>query len=98
RFGEVENVPKLRMDRRLPAANLHDVRLPFIANDRIEHLLDLLQGAPRFPLRRRLRIANRALQIAAIRYLDQGQTAMLLMIGTKPAIVRAAIANRRVPM
>src|SRR6476659_5204677 len=85
------------MDRRLPAANLYDVGLSLIANDRVEHKLDLRHRSPLLALRRRARITDRTLQVAVIAHFDKRQATMLLVVRTETAIIRAAIPNLRVP-
>jgi hypothetical protein len=94
----VENLEKLRMNRRLAAADLHDVRLLFVAHHAIEHELHLLHRPVRLPVRPRLRVADRAGEVARIGDLHQRQATVLLVIGAKPAIVRAPVADRRVEL
>ena len=48
--------------------------------------------------RRALGVADRAGQVAVVGDLDQGQATVLLVVGTQPAVVRAAALDRRVEL
>ena len=86
------------MDRRLAAADLHDVRLLLVAHHAIEHELDLLHRAMRLPMRARLRVADGAGQVARVGDFHQRKATVLLMVRAESAIVGTAVLDRRVEL
>ncbi|GJM34640.1 MAG: hypothetical protein DHS20C18_36410 [Saprospiraceae bacterium] len=81
------------MDGGFTTADLHDIGLPFIGDDDIEHALYLFQGTVPAVGRGGGCVAGRAAQVAAVGNLDQGEAGMLLVIGTEAAIIRTAIVD-----
>ena len=69
---------------------------PLVADDAIEHELDLLERAMRLPVRPGFGVADRAGEIAVVGDLDQREATVLLVIGAEAAIVGAAVFDRRV--
>ena len=89
--GGVEHGEEIRMERRLAARNLHEVRLAFACDQRVEHALDGRERQMLRPRRRGLGKAHRAGEVAMVVDLDERQAGMLFMIRTEPAIIRAAV-------
>jgi hypothetical protein len=87
-------VEDLRVQGRLAAGNLQQVRLALALDQEIQHRLDLFEAALPGAGRRRIGKADRARQVAVLVDLDQRQAAMLLVVGTETAIVRAALVDR----
>jgi hypothetical protein len=88
----------LRVQRRLTAGNLQQIRLAFAFDQQVEHRLDFGETALPGPVRRRIGEADRASQVAVFVDLDQRQAAVLLVVGAEPAIVRAAPLDRGVEL
>jgi hypothetical protein len=84
------------MHGRLPARDLHHVRLPFVTNDCVDQPLHVIERPVLVPRRTAAGVADGTLEVAAIGNLHERQARVLLMIGAKPAVVRAAPADRRV--
>ena len=93
RARHVEKLEELRMHRRLAAGEVDRLDLPLFLDETVEDAAELLlRHVVIVPI---LHDANRALEIAVIRDLDDRQTRMLLVIGAEPAIVRAAFFHLR---
>ncbi len=87
------DVEDLRVQRRLAAGDLQQVGLPFALDQQIEHGLDLREAARSRLGRRGAGEAGRAFEVAMLVDLDQGQAAVLLVVGTEPAIVGAPLVD-----
>ena len=91
----VEDVPELRVDRRLSARDLEHVGLALALDERVEHELDLLHRAVP-PIRGRgPRVARRAGEVAAVGDFQDGEARVLLVVRAQAAVVRAAPRHRR---
>src|SRR5215813_6090101 len=93
-LGGVEDAEKLGMNRRLAAADLNDIRLALVADNAIEHELNLLEAAMRQTVRRGFAVTDRAGEIALVGDLDEREAGVLLMVGAEPAVVGAAVFDR----
>ncbi len=89
-FRRVEDVEELRVQRRLAAGDLHDVRLALVGDDGIEHALDRRHVAEARAMRAGVGVADRAAQVAVVGDLDQGQAAVLHVLRAQAAVVGAA--------
>ena len=83
------------MNRRFTAANLDNIGFVLVADNAIEQKFHLLKRPMRLAVRPRLGITNWAFQITSIGHLEYRQTAMLFMIWTESAVVRATGPDRR---
>ena len=90
-----DDLPELRMDGRLAAGELDQVRLALGRDHRVEHRLDLGQALVPALSHRAVGEADRAGEVAGIVDLDDAQAAMLLVVGTEAAIPRAAALGLR---
>ena len=86
----IEDREEVGMQRWLAAGDLHQVRLAFARDQRVQHSFDLGQRREARPRRRGIGKAHRAGQIAMLGDLDQRQAGMLLVVGAQAAIVGAA--------
>ena len=86
----VEDVEELRVDRRLAAGKLDEVGLALAGDQRIEHGLDLGQGAVAAVDVGGIGKAHRAGEVAGAVDLHDGKARMLLVIGAQPAVERTA--------
>ena len=93
----IEDGEELGMQGRLAARQLHQVRLAFARHQRVEHPLDRRERQVRGLLRRGIGEAHRAGEIAVLVDLDQRQAGMLLVVGTEPAVERAAVFGAALP-
>jgi hypothetical protein len=94
RGGLGEDIEELRMQRGLAPGDLHDVRLALARDDRVEHRADLVERPVQRAPRAGLRVADRALEVAVLVDLDERQARVLHVVGTQPAVVRAAVGHR----
>jgi hypothetical protein len=78
------------MDGGLSTGELDDVRVTFIADDRIEHFFDLIEGTELLTLRAAGRVANGAAEVAVVANLDQSEAGVLLVVGAEAAVVGAS--------
>ena len=88
--GGGDDLPELGMDGRLAAGELDEVGLALGRDHRVEHRLDLGQRAVAALPDRAVGEADRAGEVAGVVDLDDGQAAMLLVIGAEAAIPGAA--------
>ena len=93
----IENGEEIRMQGRLAARQLHQVRLAFARHQHVEHTLNSREGQVRGLLRRGIGKADRAGEIAVLVDLDQRQAGMLLVVGAEPAVERAAEFGAALP-
>ena len=77
-LGRGQDVEEVRVKGGLAARELHEVRLAFRADERVQHGFDHGQRAVRRPFDRAVRVTDRAGQVADIRHLDDGEARMLL--------------------
>ena len=93
-----DDVKDPRVQRRLAAGDLQQVRLAFALDQQIEHALDLGERALTRTQRRRAGETGRAGQIAVLVDLDQRQAAVLLVIRTEAAIIGTALVDAGVKL
>ncbi len=67
RLSHRNDLEKLRVKRRLAAGNLHDIRMAFIAHNRVKHFFYQRKRAMLGALRAAARVADGASQITGVR-------------------------------
>ena len=83
----------LRMDRRLAAGELHQLRISFGGDKAIENVFHFFERQTE--ARAGLGETQRTRHVAGAVDLDDAETSVLLVIGTQTAIVRAAVFDLR---
>ena len=81
----------LRVDRRLAAGELHDLRIALGGDKAIENVFDFFER--QIEARTGLGKAERTCHVAGAVDFDDAETGVLLVIGTQAAIVRAAVLD-----
>src|SRR5215469_5595295 len=92
-LGGGDDREEFRMQGRLTTADLQQVGLALAGNKSVEHPLDRRERQLSRQRRRRAGETGRARQVAGLVDLDQRQTALLLVVGTETAIVRATLVD-----
>ena len=89
RLSRPDDVEDLRVDGRLAAGNLQEVRFAFARHQPVEHALNLGER-PMIGLRRAgIGEADGAGKVARLVHVDEGEARMLLVVGTEAAVVGA---------
>ena len=96
RLSQLNHFEEIRMHRWLAARELHHIRPPFVAHDRIEHLFDQRQIAELLALRAARGVTHRTAQVAIIADFHQRQAGVLLVVAAQTAIIRTPPAHGRV--
>jgi hypothetical protein len=92
--GHRAELEDLRMDRGLAAGEHHDLRFSLGGDERVEAGGDLLDGqCETIALVAGVGEAHWTVEVAGRVDLDYPQTGVLLVIGTQPAVQRAAVAH-----
>src|SRR5262249_47549951 len=93
-----DDVEDLRMQRRLAAGELQQVRLALALDQEIEHALDLREAPGAGERGRGAREAGGAREVAVLVHLQDREAAVLLVIGAEAAVVGAALVDSRVEL
>ena len=89
-FGHLKYGEEIGMQGGFAAGDLHNVGVAFIPDNGVEHFFNEGQLTVFRPLGTTGGITNRATEIAGIRNFDKREAGVLLVVGAKSAIVRAA--------
>src|SRR6516225_4925143 len=92
-LGCANEFDDLGVNRRLAPGELDHFRLALGSHEVVEHLFDLFERQAESGAG--FRKAERASHVAGAIDLDDAEARMLLVVGTQPAIVWAAISNLR---
>ena len=90
-----QDLEELGMQGRLAAGDLHQVRLSFRGDQRVQHPLDLLQRAVGLALHGRVRETHGAGQVAGLIDLEDGEARVLFVVRAEAAVERAAVIGPR---
>ncbi len=93
-LGGGQNVEEARMQGRLAARELQQVRFALRSDQDVHQRLDLFQAPLARPAHRRVGEADGATEIAGLVNLDDGQARVLLVVGAEPAVVGTAVLGR----
>ena len=91
RLRRLDHLEQVRVDRRLAARELDDLRVALELDEAVEHPLDLGQG--QVEAGAGVGEADRAIEVARAVDLDQGEAGVLAMLGADPAVERAALED-----
>ena len=81
---------EIGVHRGLAAGELDYVGMAFVADDGVEHLFDLREGAELLALGAAGGVADGAAQVAVVADLDEGEAGVLLVVGAEAAVVGAS--------